>query len=69
MTNWIVDLQEKKRIRSCSAESIALSLIGTMNHRAFRRHILHDATMEDSEATFIQSTAELFWLGLMPEGE
>ena len=69
MTNWIGELQEKQRIRSCSAESIALSLIGAMYHRAFRQHILQDSTMEESETTFIQSTVELFWLGLIPEGE
>ena len=69
MTKWVAALQQRGRIRTCYAESTALALIGSMQHRAFRRHILNDLTMQESDSNFIQSTVELFWLGLMPRGE
>ena len=67
MTRWVVGLQKKGLIRDCAAESVALSLIGAMMHRAFRQHVLQDSTMEDDEATFIESTVELFGFGLIPK--
>ena len=57
-------LQEENRIRPISAESFALALLGAIQHRAFRRHILHDQTMTNSDDAFVSSVVDLFWRGI-----
>lgn len=68
MTDWVLRLQKEGRIRLCSAESISLALIGAMQHRSFRRHIIVDDTMEENDSVFVRAIVETFWLGLQPQG-
>jgi AcrR family transcriptional regulator len=64
LTKWVEALQEENRIRQISAEAFALALFGAIQHRAMRRHILHDQTMTNSDEEFVVRVVDLFWHGI-----
>ena len=65
LTEWFSCLHKQSLIRSISVESIALAVLGAMQHRAFRKHIIGD-TMLQSDEQFIHSIVEVFWRGISP---
>ena len=68
LTNWIRKLQERERIRQdVEPEAIALALIGAMQHRPLRRHILQDEAMTNTDMEYINSIVEVLWQGLCPQ--
>lgn len=64
LTNWVAELQKIHELRSIPAESIALALLGAIQHRAMRTHILHDTTMTKSDEEYLASIVEIFWNGI-----
>jgi len=67
LTNWTAQLQEKGRMRKdVHPESIALTLIGTMQHRPIRIHLLRDTTLTQSDEEYVSSIVEVLWQGLSP---
>lgn len=67
LTNWIDQLQQDGRIRSgAHPESIALTLIGSMQHRPLRIHLLRDTTLKQTEEEYVSSIVEVLWQGLSP---
>ena len=68
LTNWVQNLQQQKRIRSdVEPEAIALALIGAMQHRPLRRHILQDDMMKNTDMQYIDSIVNVLWQGLCPQ--
>ena len=65
LTEWFLCLHKQSRIRAISVESIALSVLGAMQHRAFRKHIIGDAMLQSNDQ-FIHSIVEVFWRGISP---
>ena len=67
LTTWISNLQDQERMRKeVHPESIALTLIGTMQHRAIRIHLLRDTTLTQTEEEYVSSIVEVLWQGLSP---
>ena len=67
LTNWISRLQEQGRIRNgVHPESIALTLIGAMQHRPIRIHLLRDTTLTQTDEEYVSSMVEVLWQGLSP---
>lgn len=67
LTNWIAQLQGEGRIRKgVHPESIALTLIGGMQHRSVRIHLLRDTTLTQTDEEYASSIVEVLWHGLSP---
>lgn len=67
LTNWVKQLQEHGRMRKdVHPESIALTLIGTMQHRPLRIHLLRDTTLTQTDEEYVSSIVEVLWQGLSP---
>ena len=67
LTNWVARLQEQGRIRKeVHPESIALTLIGSMQHRPLRIHLLRDTTLTQTDEEYVSSMVEVLWQGLSP---
>ena len=67
LTNWVEQLQEQARMRKdVHPESIALTLIGTMQHRPLRIHLLRDTTLTQTDEEYVSSIVEVLWQGLSP---
>ena len=65
LTSWIARLQEQGRIRKeVYPESIALTLIGAMQHRSIRIHLLRDTTLTQTDEEYVSSMVEVLWKGL-----
>lgn len=65
LTGWIARLQEQGRIRKeVHPESIALTLIGAMQHRPIRIHLLRDTTLTQTDEEYVSSMVEVLWQGL-----
>ena len=64
LTTWVEKLQSIHEIRLIPAESIALALLGAIQHRAMRKHILHDTMMTRSDEEYLSSIVEIFWTGI-----
>ena len=61
---WIEALQKQQKIRAVSSEAFALALLGSIQHRVFRRHIIHDHSLISSDEEYITKMVDLFWLGI-----
>ena len=67
LTNWVGELQAQGRMRKdVHPESIALTLIGTMQHRPLRIHLLRDTTLTQTDEEYVSSIVEVLWQGLFP---
>jgi AcrR family transcriptional regulator len=65
LTRWVAILQEQGRVRSdVHPESIALTLIGTMQHRPFRVHLIRDNQLTQTDEEYVASIVEVLWHGL-----
>ena len=62
-----MQVQEQGRMRKdVHPESIALTLIGTMQHRPLRIHLLRDTTLTQTDEEYVSSIVEVLWQGLSP---
>ena len=66
LTAWFEKLQQMGRIRKSPAENLALAIIGAMQHRAFRLHILQEKNLIDDNESFVSSIVDVFWQGISP---
>ncbi len=65
LTQWVQTLQEQGRIRSTvHPESIALTLIGAMQHRPLRIHLIRDTKLTQTDEEYVASIVEVLWHGL-----
>ena len=66
LTEWFDRLQQSGRIRQTSSENLALAMIGAIQHRAFRLHILLESNLADDNEQFVSSIVDVFWRGISP---
>lgn len=67
-TEWLRMLQEQRRIRgNAEAEAVAIAILGAIQHRSVRTHILKDNTLKQSKEEYVSSIIDVFWKGLSPE--
>jgi len=65
LTRWVQTLQEQGRIRNdVHPESIALTLLGTMQHRPLRVHLMRDNQLTQTDEEYVASVLEVLWQGL-----
>ena len=64
LTIWVDGLQNIHKLRDIPAESVALALLGAIQHRAMRKHILHDTTMTKTDEEYLSSIVDIFWNGI-----
>ena len=64
LTAWMEHLQELHQLRDIPAESVALALLGAIQHRAMRKHILHDTTMTKTDEEYLSTIVDIFWNGI-----
>ena len=64
LTVWVKRLQHLHTLRDIPAESVALALLGAIQHRAMRKHILHDTTMTKTDEEYLSSIVDIFWNGI-----
>ena len=64
LTSWVEHLQELHQLRDIPAEPIALALLGAIQHRAMRKHIVHDTTMTKTDEEYLSSIVDIFWNGI-----
>lgn len=68
LAKWIEALQDVDRIRKdISSEAVSIALLGTVQHRAFRTHVLKDTCMLQNKEEYISSVINVIWAGLSPE--
>jgi AcrR family transcriptional regulator len=66
-TAWIERLQSEGKIREeVDSESVALALIGAVQHRSVRIHIMKDKGLKRSKEEYISSIVDVIWKGLAP---
>lgn len=66
LTEWFDRLQQTGHIRQTSSENLALAMIGAVQHRAFRLHILLESNLADDNEQFVSSIVDVFWQGISP---
>lgn len=67
-TTWIKKLQEEGRIRKeVDAEAISIAIIGAVQHRSVRVHIMKDKNLTQTKEEYVASIIDVFWKGLSPE--
>lgn len=64
LTQWVERLQTMHHLRKIPADSIAFAMLGSAQHLAIRKHILHDTTMTNTDEEYLSSIVELFWNGI-----
>ena len=65
LTRWVHTLQKQGRIRDdVHPESIALTLLGTMQHRPLRVHLMRDNQLTQTDEEYVASIVEVLWQGL-----
>jgi len=65
LTTWVETLQQQGRIRThAHPESIALTIIGAMQHRPLRIHLIRDNHMTQTDEEYVSSIVEVLWHGL-----
>lgn len=63
--NWLVELQRAGCITALeNPESLSIGLIGSLQARSFRKHILRDAFMQESDESYVQDIVDFTWRGL-----
>ena len=68
MTKWITQLQKRGKIRqTVEPESIALALIGALQQRPVRKHIIKDVAMSQTDKEYVESIVDVLWRGLSVE--
>ena len=68
MTKWIKLLQDREKIRqNVDPESIALALIGALQQRPVRKHIIKDVAMSQTDKEYVESIVDVLWRGLSVE--
>ena len=67
-TGWIEKLQIQGRIRKgVDAECISIAIIGAVQHRSVRLHMLKDNSLTRNKEEYVSSIIDVFWKGLSPE--
>ncbi len=70
LTGWIAKLQESGKLRQeIHPETIALTLLGAIQHRPVRKHIIHDTNLHQTDEEYVNSIVEVLWLGLSVKPE
>lgn len=68
LTRWLEKLQEQDRMRhNVNPESIAIAIIGAMQHRSWRMHIVKDHAITQTEEEYVLSFLDVLWMGLRPQ--
>lgn len=66
-TSWIERLRVQGKIRTeVDSESVALALIGAVQYRSVRIHIIKDKGLKRSKEEYISSIVDVIWKGLAP---
>ena len=67
-TDWIEKLQFQGRIRKeVDSECISIAIIGAVQHRSVRLHIIKDNNLTQNKEEYVSSIIDVFWKGLSPE--
>ena len=65
LTQWVAALQTTGRMRATvHPESIALTIIGAMQHRPLRVHLIRDTELKQSDEEYVSSIVDVLWQGL-----
>lgn len=68
LETWIRERQERGEIRSdIHPEVAAIGMIGALQSRSFRKHIILDDRFDHSEDAFLTILHDIFWKGLATE--
>ena len=60
LTEWFSHFQKRGAIRQdVDPEAIALALIGALQHRPFRTHIIKDTLLEQSEQEYVEAIVDV----------
>ena len=63
LTSWFDVLKRDREIREISSQGLTMIVLGAVQHRAFRKHILDDLVFE-SDQRFVRSIIDIFWCGI-----
>ena len=70
LENWVRTLQEAGIITAQEhPESISISLIGALQTRSFRRHIIRDTYMTQSDEEYVEEIVAFYWRALTTKEE
>ena len=70
LENWVRTLQEAGVITAQEhPESISISLIGALQTRSFRRHIIRDNYMLQSDEEYVEEIVAFYWRALTTKEE
>ena len=70
LENWVRTLQEAGIITAReNPESISISLIGALQTRSFRRHIIRDTYMTQSDQEYVEEIVTFYWRALTTKEE
>ena len=62
---WIEALQQSGKCTAAEdAESLSIAIIGAIQTRSFRRHIIRDVYMLQSDEAYVQAVVDFTWRAL-----
>jgi len=65
MESWVMALQDSGDVRpTVNQEAFALSFIGAMQHRSFRRHLLKVTQFQLDDEAYVRSVVDMYWTGI-----
>ena len=65
LTQWVESLQQTGRLRpGVHPESVALTILGAVQHRPLRIHLVRDTYLTQSDEEYIHAIVDVLWMGL-----
>lgn len=65
LTRWVETLQRSGRLRAeIHPESVALTIMGAVQHRPLRIHLIRDTYLTQTDEEYIHSIVDVLWMGL-----
>lgn len=65
LTRWVETLQGNGRLRAeIHPESVALTIMGAVQHRPLRIHLIRDTNLTQTDEEYIHSIVDVLWMGL-----
>ena len=65
LTRWVETLQRNGRLRAeIHPESVALTIMGAVQHRPLRIHLIRDTYLTQTDEEYIHSIVDVLWMGL-----
>jgi hypothetical protein len=67
LTQWFETAQEQGQLRPFNGDAFAVALIGMIQARPFREHVLGDNSLNCTDQDYVDTIVDCLWIGISPE--